>query len=311
MKFSLLAHACADIEQISSRNDITRLLAKLLVQASPTEGAIIANVLCGQLRAPYRGTRFALAQQQLTKVLARVLDISEQSVAHTVLRKGDLGLAIPENYSPKQDSEYSIEQIYNTLCAIEKLSGSGSQEEKIATVTELLTHVDYISARLIIRIIMGQLRLGVSDMTFIDALSWVVAGDKSLKSVIEHGYNVCADLGYITYLLLHEGIEKVTHMNPEVGIPIRPAAAERLPTAEAIFKKLGPCVAQLKLDGFRVQVHIENKNNIKFFYRERSVKLPFLLEIACPDFPTCRDKLSGVNNREAQHDSLDVSTSST
>ena len=45
-----------------------------------------------------------------------------------------------------------------------------------------------------------------------------------------------------------------------VGIPIRPAAAERLPTAKAIVEKLGDCVAQPKLDGFRLQIHLDKRS---------------------------------------------------
>lgn len=52
------------------------------------------------------------------------------------------------------------------------------------------------------------------------------------------------------------GLAYVAQQQIVVGVPIIPAAAERLPTAQAIFDKLGPCVAQPKLDGFRVQVHI-------------------------------------------------------
>jgi DNA ligase-1 len=40
-----------------------------------------------------------------------------------------------------------------------------------------------------------------------------------------------------------------------VGKPIRPALAERLPSAEAIVAKLGRCAAEPKMDGFRCQVH--------------------------------------------------------
>ena len=56
---------------------------------------------------------------------------------------------------------------------------------------------------------------------------------------------------------------------PQVGIPILPAAAERLPTAAAIIEKIGPCVAQAKLDGFRLQIHVDNTskaNQVIHFY---------------------------------------------
>ena len=54
------------------------------------------------------------------------------------------------------------------------------------------------------------------------------------------------------------------------GIPIRPAAAERLSDAHAIVKKLGDCIAQPKLDGFRLQVHVDRTGKepiIRFYSR--------------------------------------------
>ena len=57
-------------------------------------------------------------------------------------------------------------------------------------------------------------------MTLLDALSWMVTGDKSLKASLEHGYNVCADIGLIAYLLKDKGIDAVKHLKPTLGIPI-------------------------------------------------------------------------------------------
>lgn len=120
------------------------------------------------------------------------------------------------------------------------------------------------------RIILGTLRLGFSDMTLIDALSWMITGDKSLRSRIEHAYNLCADIGLIARELKAGGIEALDAMHIKMGIPIRPAAAERLPNAQAIIDKIGDCVAQPKLDGFRLQIHVDNTKEtpeIHFFSR--------------------------------------------
>ena len=69
--------------------------------------------------------------------------------------------------------DLTVNQVYKELCAIEEMSGTGSQEEKINALVELLKQVDPLSARYIVRIIIGKLRLGFSDMTIVDALSWM------------------------------------------------------------------------------------------------------------------------------------------
>lgn len=42
--------------------------------------------------------------------------------------------------------------------------------------------------------------------------------------------------------------------------------AERLPTADAVVARLGRCAAEAKLDGFRCQVHLNNRK-VQIFSR--------------------------------------------
>ena len=63
-------------------------------------------------------------------------------------------------------------------------------------------------------------------------------------------------------------------MQPTIGIPIRPAAAERAESPQAIIDRLGRCVAQPKLDGFRVQVHLDKTHkepHVWFYSRNLTI----------------------------------------
>jgi len=269
MKFQELSHYFSLIEQESSRLGMTRLLAEVLGKASPSEASIICNLSLGQLHPPYIGTQFNIADKNLIKVVAQLLHRSQQETEAAVKISGDIGLIVQEGtWVPEQ--ELTVRQIYTALKHIEVISGTGSQEEKNNQLHELLKNVDPNSAKFIARIVLGKLRLGFSDMTIIDALSWMHAGDKSLKDVIEDAYNVCVDIGLIAQELKEKGVQALQQMHVKVGIPIRPAAAERLPTAAAIIEKIGACVAQPKLDGFRLQVHLDKTHvtpRIHFFSR--------------------------------------------
>jgi DNA ligase-1 len=269
MKFTRVADYFERIEKESSRLAMTMLLAELLKQASPHEGAIIGNISLGQLYPPYIGTQFNMADKSVAKVVAQLLDLSVETIQRHAKDQGDLGLVV-ETGKWKAAKQLSLEQVYNRLCDLEDISGEGSQEAKQAALFSLLTDGDQQSAKYIVRIIIGKLRLGFSDMTIIDACSWMEVGNKSLREVIENAYNIRADIGLIIYELKEKGIKALEHMKVKVGIPILPAAAERMPTAAAIMKKIGPCVAQPKLDGFRLQIHVnkeKKKPEIHFFSR--------------------------------------------
>jgi DNA ligase 1 len=224
------------------------------------------------LRPSYEGaTLFNMAEKSLIKVIALLLQLSQDEVKHKTKESGDLGLVIESMDGWKTKHDLTLLQVYDRLFQIEQISGIGSQEEKYTLALQLLQDLDPLSAKYIVRIIMGKLRLGFSDMTLVDALSWMEEGNKSLHKTIEDAYNICADIGFIAHVIKEKGVKALEHMHSQIGIPIRMAAAERLPDAESVYEKLGHCVAQPKLDGFRLQIHLDkskpNKPFIKLFSR--------------------------------------------
>ena len=75
----------------------------------------------------------------------------------------------------------TINEAFEILLEIALDSGENSQERKIEKTANLLRGLDPLSAKYAIRIILGNLRLGFSDRTVLDALSKLVAGDKSAR----------------------------------------------------------------------------------------------------------------------------------
>lgn len=269
MKFIEVARSFAEIEPIAARLEITRLLAQLFKQASPQEAEIITSLSMGQLRPPHLGTQFNIAEKSLIKAVSEFLDIALETIKKNMQESGDIGLVL-NSYTWQHEKDLSVSEVYNALCAIEDASGTGSQEEKITLLTQLFKELDPLSAKFVARIVIGKLRLGFSDMTIIDALSWMETGDKSLRIPLENAYNICADIGLIARTLKESGVAAITHMNIKLGTPILPAAAERAPTAEALFEKLGHCFAEPKLDGFRLQIHLDKTKahpKVHFFSR--------------------------------------------
>jgi len=261
MKFVEVAHSFNEIEPIAARLEITRLLAQLLKKASPQEAQIIASLSLGELRPPHLGTQFNIAEKNLIKAVAEFLHIEQETVKQHMKQLGDIGLVLASHqWQPTQ--ELSVTQVYDALCFLEKTSGTGSQEEKINLLGKLFAELDPLSAKYVARMVIGKLRLGFSDMTIIDALSWMEVGDKSLRSKLEDAYNICADIGLIARTLKEDGITAIEHMHIKLGTPILPAAAERMPTAKALFEKLGLCFAEPKLDGFRLQIHLDKTKDI-------------------------------------------------
>ncbi len=269
MKFSEIAQTFEAISQETSRIAITKILAQLLAKANAEEARMICYLALGSVGPVHESIQFNIADKTLAKVVADILQISPETLKEQTARVGDLGTFIKLSDWPATGS-LTLEAVYNELSAIQKISGVGSQELRMEQVKKILESLDALSASYVVRIIVGQLRLGFSDMTLLDALSWMSVGDKSLHDRLEHAYNISADIGRLAYTLKKGGIEAVDDIAITVGIPIRPAAAERLTTSQAIIDKIGPCVLQPKLDGFRLQVHVDKRGSepqVAFFSR--------------------------------------------
>lgn len=281
MKFNYIAQVFEAISKETSRTAITKLLADLLDKANPEEARALCYLALGTLEAPYKGIQFNLATKTLTKIVANLLDLSLTDIKQKMGQAGDLGTLIQQSAWP-YSGDMSLKELYKKLAEIEEISGSGSQELKAVKVKELLQSLDALPASYVVRIILGQLRLGFSDMTLIDALSWMVAGDKSLHGRLERGYNISADLGLLAYTLKKDGIEGVDNIEVTVGIPIRPAGAERMTSPQAIIDKIGTCIVQPKLDGFRLQLHLDKRGSepkVAFFSRNLIDISPMFPEI--------------------------------
>lgn len=273
MKFSELSNYFFFINKESSRLKITELLADLFMNLNAKEARIVSYLSLGTLRAPYEASQFNFAQKNLEKALSNLLEKDLIEYKTYVKESGDIGLSIQSAHWPYSDSGLTINQVYDLLCNLQSISGVGAQEEKSVLLASLLKQCDSLSASFIVRIIIGTMRLGFSDMTLIDSFSWMIAKNKSLHSQIEEAYNLCADLGLIALKLKELGIDGLKEIKPTVGIPIRLAAAERATSPEAIFERLGPCVAQPKLDGFRLQIHIlKSKLGNKIWFYSRNLQ---------------------------------------
>ncbi|MCB9493623.1 MAG: ATP-dependent DNA ligase [Epsilonproteobacteria bacterium] len=288
MKFVHVAQAFEEIEQESARLTMTKLLADLFSKASPAEAGMIAYLTLGSLKPPYMQVQFNFAQKSMNKVLAQLLGYSLQAISKQAARLGDSGsIAAQGDWQRSSHIDQTLEYVYGALSDFLELTGRGSQEAKEAAMLSLLKKLDPVSAKFVIRIILGKLRLGFSDMTLLDAFSWMEVGDKSLRKELEHAYNICADIGLIVIVLKEKGKKGLASIDVTPGIPIRPAAAERLKDAKAVIKKIGMCVAQPKIDGFRLQIHVDKNKNIRFFSRN--------LQDMTDMFPDLYDAVKNLN----------------
>ncbi|MAG59288.1 DNA ligase [Candidatus Woesebacteria bacterium] len=274
MTFAKLSGYLEKLEKTASRNQITEILADLFKKADTSEIDKICYLVLGRISPQYAGIEFNLAERMMVRAVALAYDKDPKDVTKEYKQVGDLGdvaAALAAHSSQRTAvSKQSVQNVYDKLHEIAVESGEGSQERKLVGVSDLLKKVDPLPARYIVRIPVGKLRLGFSDITMLDALSVMEVGDKSARAKIEALYNVTADIGAIAKRVKKTGLAGIEKVDAVPGVPIRSSLSDRLPTAEKIIEKVGPKLAvEPKFDGFRTQVHITGKREVFLFSRNQ------------------------------------------
>lgn len=271
MLFSELAVYFSRLEETSSRNGLVEILAELFSKTPADEIAFITYLLQGRLAPFFKPVEIGMGNNYVADAIARAYQTDRAEVLRTFDRLGDIGAAAREmaeksGAAPTPEDAPEVREVFNSLREIAEMSGAGSIERKVTKLGAVLSLLDPLSAQYLCRIPVGKLRLGVGDPTILDGYSFAKAGDKSLRKRLERAYNETSDLGLIGETLWQRGMEAVDALSIQVGNPVRPALAERLPSAEAIIAKLGKAAIEKKFDGFRCQVH-KLGDDIKIFSR--------------------------------------------
>ena len=258
------------IEATSSRLEMTALLVDLFKKTPVELIDKVIYLIQGKLAPDWVGIELGIAEKLAMRSIAQVSGRSISEIEKLYKTLGDLGLVAEEilskykavsildffGTSPTEKEKLTIDKVYNTLMKIAKASGPGSQDTKISLLASILRNSSPKEAKYIMRTITGKLRLGIADMTILDALTITFTGSKAHRSVVERAYNTYPDLGYIAKLMAKEGLEGVKKVRITIGIPILPMLAERLTSPTEILEKLGgSCLAEYKYDGERMQIH--------------------------------------------------------
>lgn len=261
MDYSLITDSYQKIESTTKRLEMTDHLVELLKRTPKDVIAKVVYLTQGKLYPDFVGVEMGVAEKLAVKAVARASGQRESLLTNELQKSGDLGETSEKALLNRKQSTFfskklTVEQVYASLEKMAKISGSGAVDTKLALLSGLLTDASPQEAKWLIRTVTGNLRLGLADMTVLDALAIAYGGGKETRGLIERAYNISSDLGRVASVVAESGIEGIKKFQVMVFEPIRPMLAERLGVPEEILEKLGgKFVAEYKYDGERVQAH--------------------------------------------------------
>lgn len=272
MLYSTLVEFYARLEATTKRLEMTDILAELFGVAEPEELEHMIYLTQGKIHPNWTGEpEIGMAEKMAVATISRASGLGKNKVEAILSESGDVGLAAERSLLDKRQAMFgekplSVSDVYNAFDQIAKESGKGSSGRKIDRLVRVMVNSSPLGARYIARTVVGTLRLGVGDMTILDALSLAFTGSSENRGQLERAYNLTSDLGAVAKTLAEEGLKSVAKAQIVLGKPIRMMLAQRLSTPEEIIEKLETCSAEYKLDGERFQIH-KDGDSIQIFSR--------------------------------------------
>ncbi|MEM2102324.1 MAG: ATP-dependent DNA ligase [Candidatus Bathyarchaeia archaeon] len=264
MQYSVIADSYEKIEATTKRLEMTDHLVELLKKTPKQLIDKVVYLTQGKIYPDFTGIEIGIAEKLAVKALARATGQNEETIENSLKQTGDLGETAQQFLQKRIQATLfqqplTVTKVYETLEKMAKTTGPGSIDTKMSLLAGLLTNASPKEAKYLIRTVTGNLRLGIADMTVLDALAIAYGGGKEARQHLERAYNISSDLGRVAKTITEKGIEGIKKFEVVINEPIRPMLAERLSSPQEILEKLGgKCIAEFKYDGERIQAHKDN-----------------------------------------------------
>ena len=258
LPFQTLVDAFRRLEATRSGNEMAEILADLFRETPIDVIHLVAYFTQGHIVAEYEDVNLNIGEKLMAEAIARASGRERGDIETRYTERGDYGSVAEDELSgPPSDAagELTVRQVHDEFLAIAEASGTGSQDEKLNRLAQMLNRATAETAKYVVRIALGTLRLGVGTMTILNGLALAFTGTKE-KKPLERAYNLCSDLGRVARTIAEGGLDALEAIDIEVGHPIKMMAAQRVELLTDLFEKLPEGFAvEVKYDGERVQAH--------------------------------------------------------
>jgi len=277
LRYSLVSDAYERIEDTTKRLEMTDYLVEFFKRTPKTIIDKVVYLTQGKLYPDFTGIEIGIAEKLAVKAVVKATGRKEKEIEDDLKTTGDLGETAQKFLGKRLQVTFfseplTVDRVYQTLDKMAKATGSGSMDQKINLLAGLLADATPKEAKFIVRTVTSKLRLGIADMTVLDALAIAYGGGKDSRPILERAYNVSSDLGKVAKVVVEAGIEGLKDFEVSLGEPVRPMLAERLSSPEEILQKLGgKCIAEYKYDGERLQIHKDGEEIVLFSRRLENI----------------------------------------
>jgi DNA ligase 1 len=278
--FSQLAQVGDQLAATKKKLEHRAIIASYLKSLPPDEIAIAARLLIARVFPENDPRILNLSGSAVNRVLERICgtELEWSKIGGAV----DYGQAVEKwllLYAHETRGEpLTLDEIYRAYESIAQDVGPGSRERKDARLVGLFSRATPREAKYIVKHLIREMRVGVSEGTLLDGIAAACGIDVKL---IRRANQVTGDVGEVARVALTEGAVGLGHTSVRIGMPLKPMLAQTAEDVKDAFETLGGArfALEYKFDGARVQIH-KRGDEIKLFSRQLSDITGSLPEIA-------------------------------
>ena len=197
---SLIKQSKTDLDHVKAE------VGKVVVGQEKTVSALIKALLANG-HVLLEGIP-GIAKTLAIKALAKSSGVSDKELVNKWKKLGDLGLVAEEVMKNKKQNtlfsqELTTKKVLDNLRKLPELIGNGTQSQKLALISELLTSAHSLEAKYIVRTLIGDLRIGVASGTLRDSIVDQAFKPKSMEEkkelmkIVQNAYDKATDIAVV------------------------------------------------------------------------------------------------------------------
>ena len=270
------AQTCEAIAATAKKLQKTAIVADYLKSCTTDEAAVSAVFLSGKPFPAWEETTLQIGGSLLWRVVRDLSGKDEAALTKAYRKHGDLGAVAAEVLAEKSAQGLTVLAVEN---AFRQIAAARGPAAKSALVRELLARTTPLETKYIVKIMTGDLRIGLKESLVEEAVAKAYAG--SLAEV-QRANMLLGDIGK-TLRLAVEG--RLADAKMRMFHPLGFMLASPIESPEDGLSYFAEAAVEDKYDGIRAQAHVSS-GEVKFFSRTRD-------EIT-ESFPELPDALAGL-----------------
>jgi DNA ligase 1 len=275
-----LAETCEAIAATTKKLQKTAIVADYFKSCSTDEAAVSAVFLSGRAFPVWEETTLQVGGSLLWRVVAELSGKDEAALTAAYRRHGDLGSVAGEVLAQGSEPGLNLLEVVDSFRKIAAVRGPAA---KTALVRDLLSRATPLEAKYIIKIMTGDLRIGLKESLVEEAIAkaYGVAPAGALKEV-QRANMLLGDIGETLRLAVGS---KLGDAKMRMFHPIGFMLASPIESAQEALSYFPHVAVEDKYDGIRAQAHVSG-GEVKFFSRTRDEITDW--------FPELPDALAGM-----------------